>query len=689
MSVPLLSRITDEDVAALSVTERLSLDDKALIEILQALESVDVQACPGSGKTTLIAAKLILLATKWNSMEQGVCVLSHTNVAKDEIIKCLERSSTLAARSLLSYPHFIGTIQEFVNRYIALPYLRSRGVTDITVENDEYVRVARKILGRREFSWLNGTLNGLGGEDNKDAFIRTTFRLISPDGISINISKRPGAWRTEQGFSTAKRDLSRLKGYLDKAGVFLFRDMYTQAYLALLTCEELPAFLRVRFPILFLDEMQDTQKFQDELLQRIFPINSPDSVVQRFGDPDQAIFHGIGGDEEPNVSFNGKAAADMDFVLHKSRRFSGEISELARPFSFNAIPLETALGENALTARKELSSTGEAFRHSVIVFNDASVGGVVPKFSEIVSEQFSADYISSPDFAVKVVGAVGNEIDPNEEQLKIGHYWGGYSKDSTKKSFKAETLLGAVRFCRRQESPDWGERYQLIIDSVLRLMILSDKADDDGRRFSTRSLRSHLEDRAEWTNFRECIYLMLDPVYEIDEEFWSGISEVLCKILDLDPAPQAAADYLAYTEDRRVGDHQTEEIEGSRGDLQMHSGNILKHKDGFSVELSTIHGVKGQTHDATLVLETRSYCYDMEAMLPYFVGQLPSEEQPNHKLPEAPHATRKFKPNKRFMRQLYVAMSRPRHLLCLAVHSDRFRDHEKDMQEKGWEIVRL
>ena len=108
--------ITAEDVAAMAESQGLTLEDEDRIAVLTSQVSIDVQACPGSGKTTLVAAKLMLLAQKWPSEHQGICVLSHTNVAKDQIIDRLVRSNIVEARRLLEYPHFIGTIQEFVNR---------------------------------------------------------------------------------------------------------------------------------------------------------------------------------------------------------------------------------------------------------------------------------------------------------------------------------------------------------------------------------------------------------------------------------------------------------------------------------------------------------------------------------------------------------------------------------------------
>jgi hypothetical protein len=57
--------------------------------------SCDVQAVPGNGKTTLLAAKLALLSRTWRSRTQGVCVISHTNAARHEV----ERNLLLASDS--------------------------------------------------------------------------------------------------------------------------------------------------------------------------------------------------------------------------------------------------------------------------------------------------------------------------------------------------------------------------------------------------------------------------------------------------------------------------------------------------------------------------------------------------------------------------------------------------------------
>ena len=114
------------DLADLATLAKdLNFDDVERRSALLENGSRDFNAVPGSGKTSLLAAKLLLLAKKWPHARRGICVLSHTNVARDEIARRLAGSPEGA--QLLSYPHFVGTIHAFVNQFFAMPMLRSLG----------------------------------------------------------------------------------------------------------------------------------------------------------------------------------------------------------------------------------------------------------------------------------------------------------------------------------------------------------------------------------------------------------------------------------------------------------------------------------------------------------------------------------------------------------------------------------
>lgn len=674
MLIPLDGLITRDDIANIALSEDLILDDEDRISVLEAMRSIDVQACPGSGKTTLIATKLILLAKTWPLQHQGICVLSHTNVAKDEIIDRLKKSKTLEAQRLLSYPHFIGTIQEFVGKYVAFPLIRSDGTRVKLVDTENCVSLIYANLQRRTRTYI----------DNRSQYSNVLYDFdLKLEGSTtlINVPTFPNG-----SDSPSYHDLKAVRERMLAEGYFFYRDIYTFAEKALIENSDVKGALQNRFPCIFLDEMQDTQKFQDEILLQLFPLEEPGLIVQRFGDPDQAIFHGIGG-EEPNESFNNKSAADMHCEVHKSHRFDSVLAGKIKPLSFNEIRLETELSDDALAERLRLHSQEGSFEHTVIVFDDDTCERVIDFFAGIVSNQFSDEQKGSRRFFVKAVGAVGNEIDPNVDQLKIGHYWPDYDKAKAKTNFKEGSLIEAVRYCRQLPSIDWANSYKMLADCVLRLLRMADKRDGKGRYFSATSMRESLKAKGEWESFRKSIHLLLNDAHEIDHRFWDDICEILNAVFEFENIPAEATEYMAFAEE----DAPIDVAEGERGQggglIVSLPENRVRHPDGFRIELSTIHGVKGETHDATLVLETKNHCFDLETMLPYLVGELPNDEHPNQQLPDKPNSRRAFKPNKVFMRQFYVAMSRPKHLLCLAVHSDRISLQQKEaLEDGGWRV---
>ena len=103
--------------------------------------------------------------------------------------------------------------------------------------------------------------------------------------------------------------------------------------------------------------------------------------------------------------------------------------------------------------------------------------------------------------------------------------------------------------------------------------------------------------------------------------------------------------------------------------------------NGFKVEVSTVHRVKGETHTATLYMETfyekkgGGGNYESERLTASLKGD--AIEANAHNLV------------KESAKMVYVGFSRPTHLLCFAVHESRFTKIEKDIDQNIWEIVRL
>lgn len=91
----------------------------------------------------------------------------------------------------------------------------------------------------------------------------------------------------------------------------------------------------------------------------------------------------------------------------------------------------------------------------------------------------------------------------------------------------------------------------------------------------------------------------------------------------------------------------------------------------FDIDVSTIHKVKGETHTATLVLETFNRTYDLKQLLSLLKGKT---------IKNSTMVDSKKK-------LLYVAMSRPTHLLCLAINKEHVNETDKiELESYGFII---
>jgi len=96
----------------------------------------------------------------------------------------------------------------------------------------------------------------------------------------------------------------------------------------------------------------------------------------------------------------------------------------------------------------------------------------------------------------------------------------------------------------------------------------------------------------------------------------------------------------------------------------------------FRIQLATIAGVKGETHLATLVLEScRDRKYDLKSVLPYLCGDADATKVTDESLRDQ-------------LMNIFVAASRPRKLLAFAMHADRADTAtRKKLLGKGWALA--
>ena len=113
--------ITDDDIrfAETILLPQGDTFDSERVRFIKNLNTIDLQACPGSGKTTCLLAKLLILGKYIPLIDnKGILVLSHTNAAIDEIKSKVFKY----APELFQYPNFVGTIQSFLDYFLPIPF---------------------------------------------------------------------------------------------------------------------------------------------------------------------------------------------------------------------------------------------------------------------------------------------------------------------------------------------------------------------------------------------------------------------------------------------------------------------------------------------------------------------------------------------------------------------------------------
>lgn len=668
-ALPLVPEITDEDIDWVRNLMGLDAIDAPRRAFLKSRSTLDVSACPGSGKTTLIVAKLAILARKWPHRTKGICVLSHTNVAREQIQHRL--GNTVVGQRLLGYPHFIDTIHGFVNRFLALPWLNSNGYPSPTIDNDVTTAYRRGVLSKKEYwkvqNYLDKKYSGF------DA-LRICGRDLSFDIGGKAFPSGPDS----DSFKLAKLAIEAAA----RAGYFCYDEMFVWARALL---EDFPAaasWLARRFPLVIIDEMQDTFDHQGAMLHAVFPRGSPDIVVQRVGDPNQAIFDGPDAGPDQNEPFPDPEAARR-LGIPNSYRFGPEIAALASPFAVMPVGADGLYG----VGPKFIRGAPAKCPHAVFIFPDNSTDGVLDAYGKHVLTVFDDNVLTQG--AVTAIGAVHQdapEAPPGHGHFPktVPHYWSGYTAEISRKEPHPKSLVQYIRAAQAavRDSHELSPGTEKIASGLVRLAGRVGNIGHLKRRARThRAVNDALSaDVAALIAYRRLVKAFLIDWTPLTEANWGAVRDAIlgiaCALCDGATDTANVNDFLAWP-----GDDAS--LASSPVVSPNDAGpNVYRIRDGkrqLDIRLGSIHSVKGQTHLATMVLNTYWHAHSSKQMLPWLLG-----EQSNGNGAGVRDLKR--------LLQTYVAMTRPSHLICLAIPRSAFGDdqargrHMATLKERGWHV---
>jgi len=657
----IIPEVTEQDIREVEQCWGVTFDEFGS-QILRSNESFDVEACPGSGKTTLLVAKLAILAKKWPYAHRGICVLSHTNVARREVEHKL--AGSVASQRLLEYPHFVGTIHGFVNDFLALPILRSDGKIIRLIDDQACFDLMKQ--------WLTvyPTCSRIGNLAHKE-------RTLDIHIWNLVCNGDLGFLPVPRGMASSHWDVFKeAKSRAVEKGFWYHADMFAWARKLLASDVSVEEFARWRFPAIFIDEMQDTSEMQNEVLSQVFPVGEC-VLRQRFGDPNQAIFD-FGQEGATTDPFPGGNIRK----LPKSKRFGPQIAAKAEPLAPIA-PDPELIGEGPQPGCGG-DTEPDTISHTIFCFDADSIDQVLPAFGKLLLEAFPVSVLQSDKFVARAIGRVGK---PREEDGKtarnIPDYWAGYESRLTKLEPRPDRLTGFLHLAQRVRNCTGNcfESVQTAAKGIIELIRRLDSVDTSRTTRSMTWLREAMAaDPSAHRDLQGFLWHWCVEMIPLCEEDWLKTVQSLRHSLKpvIDESWSSDAEEFCQWSAEFAGD------DSGAARKTSCPPNRYEYIDGdcvVEIDVGTIHSAKGQTHTATLVLETFFKKHDLSDLLPWLSG--------------CGNKPKNGKERKESMRLIYTAMTRPTHLLCLAVRRDALGSnkereaHVAGLKKFGWEVKDL
>ena len=653
--MPALIKITDDEIAyaeKILLPDGKCFDDER-IAFIKNLETLDLQAVPGSGKTTTLLAKLLILERCLPFEDgSGILVLSHTNVAIDKIKNKIERHCP----KLFSYPNFLGTIQSFVDQFLAIPcYAQWFKKRPYRIDNEIYDEVAEKKYSQLRpnstaSTWLSRQHEPLKCFKN----IRFDTQLNLLDELNGRVLLK------SENASTTYTKLKEIKWGILEQGFLHFDDAYFLGESLLVNSPRIKTLLQKRFRFVFVDEMQDMDKHQHDILEKIFfDDKHASSIYQRIGDKNQAIFDG--GAKIADIW----SKRDMVLLLRESHRLTQPIADLV-----NCFALET--DENF-----RLVGLGNGnIKPHLIVYKNESIKEVIPTFAKKIND-FVQNGLIKIDDGVTFKAIAWRKDVQSSSKIGLADYHADFKPEKHKPKVDHACLQSYLMACDTSK-----KEFKAIQDNIMNALLKILRSEEvtytkDGKKryFTAQSLYKYLKENHTEHHEKLKLYIYQWALGLINGDETTVLQQIQKKIPSFlnifGKKVQSSKDFICGTAE-------------AIPELTKDQESVNKYKSvdfGFEIDVTTIHAEKGQDHTATLYLETyyqgkgeNAKAYESQRLCDQFkFKSLPSNEKGVY--------------IKQSAKMMYVGCSRPTHLLCVAVQKENFEKYMSDIDQEKWEII--
>ena len=617
-------------------------------------EDCFLDACPGSGKTEVVGLKAAYEFNAWTEKFSGAAILTFTNNAADVIRNRVQR---YAGFGKARHPHFIGTVDSWLHGYVAHPFIHMiTGYKGRKGQHDDDKSV-RLVEDSEIGGWLStyrcktsyysqemkessraipiyaNMLRFDYEQERWEIRIPSSNRYVSdkeyfdsPGFTSFRLDK---PWLTlpylKEGFEETK-----VKFWAD--GFATYHDIECLSYDLLQNKPELAEKLSQRFPLIIIDECQDLSWIQLKILGIL---GDAGTTLHLVGDLNQSIYEFKRVDPQ-NV---------VDFVKSKG------ISSRDLSQNFRSCQPIVDLCSKLINGKAVIGKGDSSKRPASVCFNyDKERLSELPTRFERYVEQFGVDINKSVILARGWTTVMGlQSIDKyqsnsSQHQLALAIYL--WSRNDSR--HWDESLKSAGEFVSRKYFKDdqYNSRRQYCpssVSSAIRWrLFLSHLLDECSR---SESGLSNLDQT--WDSWAKCVRMHFGKVVRSQLSILHpGLVGTLSPALDLDG--------------------KTFRVPSNTKSTKVIDTLVISAGVNTSIEVTTIHSVKGKTFDATLLVSSPDARGGQGGHWTEWIEDVKDE-----------HA-----------RFAYVASSRPRALLAWAIPlSERSDEQLHKLQDLGFTMI--
>lgn len=527
-------------------------------EAILAPGSIFLVACPGSGKTRTLTYKIAYELSRLESDRQFVVAITYTHRAADEIQERIEDLGVDVSRL------WIGTIHSFCLEWILRPY----GIYEPKLAN------GFRVIDQHERERLLESLC-------------TPYAALRVTHYDCEYYVTPGGYRI--GCQDAAKQVavkSIIKEYLKTILANRQVDFELILYFAWRLMRDNPVIavlLSKIFPMLLVDEYQDTKKIQYEILGFILKAGAGDSLLFMVGDPNQAIYGSLGG-------------------------YAIGIEELR---SITGIPIdERELSKNYRSSDRIIGY----YRHFRVHDTTIKAAGKNSSYPSLISYD---DTIASDDLAPEIARLIRHNVEKLDISpgniCVLAPQWFHLAAMTRKLAVQMPEYQfdgpGMVPFARDQEN-FWYKLSRLALTEptpslyVRRLRwageVIADLRDAglDVSKLSARTL------------LRECNTIRINETHGLTylRSFYEALFGRFGVAVDEFTALREHYDAFFESSEARIARLEAEGLDGV-GDVDFFR-RVFQNRTGITV--STIHGVKGAEFDVVIAYAL------LEGMVPHF-----------------------------------------------------------------------